>query len=123
MTIPIKTSYKDFFKILLVVLYPVMKLTNKELDIMSLLMRAHHINKEKIGEEETNRLLLSSSTRKLIRKNLTISESSFNNYLGQLKRKGLIQDNTINKNLYQFYPDNKGIEINYNIQINEQIES
>lgn len=96
----IKIPKEQFFKIWLTILQPFLKLRNKELILLSrLLYHRHLISLEVRNKEMLDELLFSSKYRKQVMKDLNMPEHAYNNLLTCLRKKGIIVDNSIKKQI------------------------
>lgn len=104
MTIPITVESKRYFEILLIVLYPILRLKRRELQIVSALMSIYNSNKGKVEGERLNAMLFSTLVKKKVRESLDppMSEASYNNHVVALRKKKVFVDEAINKNLLSF---------------------
>jgi biotin operon repressor len=89
MNIPIKTTQERFFRIAIRVLNPVLKLSNKESDVLSSIMLVLYANRN-IKRETLEKNILSYKSRVALRSKLDMSEASLNNNISALKKKGII---------------------------------
>ena len=96
--LPLQISRERFYKTVLTVFKPVPpldKLRNKELSVLSELIRLADQYKD-LGEKKRWRLVFSKESRVEMRAALDdISEASFNNSLSELRRQRIIVDNTV----------------------------
>ena len=104
MEIVIETSIKDFFKVYIDaidLLKPVSSFPGNTKRVLATLMLVQYANKGK-G-------ILNTQSRKAIRKNLNISENSFNNVISELRKSRVLStDNKINPKI-MIYPDKEFI--------------
>lgn len=123
MNIPVRLkNIKEYFDFSLVLLNPILKMSNTERNIISTYLMLAYNNRH-IEEDQMYKLLFNASTRKKVRESLKLSEASFNNNICSLRRKGLIVTDVdtikLNKNLLYVYPDRTtgSFNINYNLII------
>ena len=116
MTIPIKCKLREYFKIYLTVLNPILKLKEREIEVMASFLLLMYTNKE-ISSKKLSPLLFSTKVRKKIRKSIGMSEASFNNHITALRQKQLIQGKIINPSLLKGFPKDNEININFNILV------
>ena len=112
MIIPIKTDIAQSFKAYLQILNPVLKLKDKEIEVLSSFVSIWYKNKNNPNIEK---LLFSTHIRKIIRKSINMSEASFNNHITMLRKKSMIIDKKINPSILNNINEN-GIEITYKIE-------
>lgn len=89
----IKSSPNLFFKEYVRILNPLLKLRKKEAEVLEAHLRVYYINSRL---PDINGLLFSFQTSKLIRTELKMSSSSFNNHKVKLRRKNCFIRDTIN---------------------------
>ena len=111
MTIPIKANITQSLKAYLQILNPVLKLKDKEIEVLSSFLSIWHKNK---NNANIDKLLLSTPVRKMVRKSIGMSEASFNNHITMLRKKKMIVDKKINPSILDNIKTN-GIEITYKI--------
>ncbi len=91
MVIPFKTTeYKTIIRSYLQALSPILKLTPKEMDVLSLMLQGYYRMYPNYTESATFLDIFSTQKRKVYHKALQISENSFNNIIVSLKKKGII---------------------------------
>ena len=96
----ITVDKKGFFKLWLTLIQPYLNLRNKEIEVLSKFLEYRYdISKRVSSDDEINYILFSTKIRKDIQGDLDITESSLNNILASLRKKGYIIDNNINKKL------------------------
>lgn len=113
MTIPISLPIKDYFKTYLSLLNPILNLKPQEINILSKFMLLQYGNRQ-LNQEDLNKLLFSSATRKLIRQSLKLPVGSFNNSFHVLAKKNLITSNGLSPRL-KFTQ-----QLTFNFTINDQ---
>tara|TARA_R110002012_G_C11478330_1_gene594735 strand:+ start:40 stop:387 length:348 start_codon:yes stop_codon:yes gene_type:complete len=96
MIIPIKTDLKGFLKSYLTVVNPILKLKDKELEVVSAFLMVWYPNRDKEGIQS---LIFSTKLRKIIRKSIDMSEASFNNHITALRKKQIFIDKRINPSI------------------------
>ena len=94
------------------ILNPVLKLKDKEIEVLSNFLAIWQSNKSKPNIDKT---LFSTPVRKLVRKQINMSEASFNNHITMLRKKRMIVDKQINKSILDGIQDT-GIEVTYKIE-------
>lgn len=95
-----KVTKESFFKMWLMILQPFLKLRNKELDVVAkLLYHRYLISLEVKNKEMLDDLLFSTKMKKQIILELGIPEYAYNNLLTPLRKKNIIIDNSINKQI------------------------
>ena len=94
--IPLQTNERKFFKQVLELLNPILRLRKKELDILAELMLKNSILRT-IPIEHRYKLMLDSASRKEMRLSTKQSEAAFNNNLAQLKKTKMISESGIKK--------------------------
>jgi len=116
MVIPLKANIAQSFKAYLHILNPVLKLKDKEIEVLSSFLSIWYINRDK---ENLDKLLFSTPVRKMIRKSIKMSEASFNNHITMLRKKKMIVDKKINPTILNGI-EKEGIEIIYKITWSKQ---
>ena len=117
MKIPVDITLDGFFKVFVGVLNPILQLKPREQEVLTVILKVYYANKH-LPAEDLNKSILSSNTRKVMRKSIKMSEASFNNHLVQLKKRGVIsQDNQIAKFIISNLPKTKILEVTYTINI------
>ncbi len=116
MTIPIKCRLREYFKIYLTVLNPVLKLKGREIEVLASFLLLTYTNK-KMDPDKLAPLLFSTKVRKTIREKIGMSEASFNNHLTSLRKKGFIEKRRIHPLLLKGFPDNNPMSINFDITL------
>lgn len=88
----------DFFTIWVNILSPFLKISTKEIVLLAALLRKRQELLEKDGSDKlANLLLFTTEVRQEVRDSIKINQTSFNNSLALLKKKGYInKDNIIN---------------------------
>lgn len=95
-----EVSLENFFRMWLVILQPFLKLRNKELELLSkLLYHRYLISLEVKNKEMLDELLFSNKVKKQIMKELDLPEHGYNNLLSSLRKKQIIIDKSINKQI------------------------
>jgi len=112
MVIPLKANIAQSFKAYLQILNPVLKLKDKEIEVLSSFLSIWYINRDK---ENLDKLLFSTPVRKMIRRSIKMSEASFNNHITMLRKKKMIIDKKLNSNILNGIKD-QGIEVTYKIE-------
>lgn len=112
MIIPIKSDIPKSMKAYLQILNPVLKLKDKEVEVLSSFLSIWYKNKSNVNIEQ---LLFSTPIRKMVRKSIAMSEASFNNHITMLRKKKMIIDKKINPSILDNISE-KGIEVIYKIE-------
>ena len=112
MIIPLKANIAQSFKAYLQILNPVLKLKDKEIEVLSNFVSIWYKNK---GNENIEKLLFSTPVRKMVRKSIGMSEASFNNHITMLRKKKMIIGKNLNPTILNGIKDT-GIEITYKIE-------
>lgn len=95
-----KVSKESFFRVWLMILQPFLKLRNKELELLAkLLYHRYLISLEVKNKEMLDELLFSSKIKKRILLELDIPEHAYNNLLSCLRKKKIVNDKSINKQI------------------------
>jgi hypothetical protein len=115
-SIPIKTSSRTFYRQYLELLNPLIRLRGKELDVLAALLKYNNKLKD-IPEEHRWKIIFEYETKTEIRTELKLSEASMNNNLSALRKKNIIKNNRVVKNLL-IYPG-KECKISFKFSINE----
>lgn len=93
------SSLEDKIKKYLEVIYKFHKLTDKEIDILIVLVLCYYeIQTKYASTNDTdlfNKLLFDVDSKKKIREKLQIKDSVFQNYLTVFRKKGVIKDNKL----------------------------
>lgn len=108
-----KANLQNFFKFYVSLLNPLLKLTKREQEVLSVLLLIYYTN---LSNPQVDTLIFSQPIKRQIRAHLNLSEPSLNNSMTILRKKEVIKDNKINRNLLKFPEDNK-ININYTIEL------
>tara|TARA_R110001592_G_scaffold22801_2_gene90328 strand:- start:8 stop:358 length:351 start_codon:yes stop_codon:yes gene_type:complete len=111
MIIPIQTDLKGFLKSYLTILNPVLKLKDKELEVVSAFLMVWYPNKDK---KDIQKVIFSTKLRKIIRKSIGMSEASFNNHITALRKKKIFIDRSINSSILNNLNSNT-VEITYKL--------
>ena len=111
MIIPIKGDMPKSMKAYLQILNPLLKLKDKEIEVLSSFLSIWQSNRDK---KDLNKMLFSTTVRKLVRKQIGMSEASFNNHITMLRKKKMIVDKSINPTILKGIQKDK-IEITYKI--------
>ena len=111
MIIPIKGDIPKSMKAYLQILNPVLKLKDKEIEVLSNFLSIWQSNKSK---ENLDKMLFSTPVRKLVRQQIGMSEASFNNHITMLRKKRMIVDKAINPSILKGIQD-EGIEVTYKL--------
>ena len=93
------------------VLNPILKLKDKEIEVLSSFLSVWQSNR---NNQEINKKLFSTPVRKLVRKQIGMSEASFNNHITMLRKKQMIIDKKINPNILSAIKKD-GIEVTYRL--------
>jgi UDP-3-O-acyl-N-acetylglucosamine deacetylase len=118
--IPINTSEELIFKQYLTIINGVLssekRLTNIEIDILEKLLYIDNLYKH-LDKEKRDKILFHKTTRQKIREEVyNISTQSFNNVLTKLRKKGMIEGNSLKVRVP--IKDNK-IELTFKLEIKE----
>lgn len=92
-TVPRQRLYKEF----LMSLNGILGLTNRELELLTLLVDID-VNTPKSSTESKN--VISAANRKYIRKILGITPDNISRYIAKFKRKGLLQHGTVEDEVF-----------------------
>lgn len=111
MLIPIKADIIKCLKAYLQVLNPVLRLKDKEIEVLSSFLAIWASNR---NDENINKKLFSTPIRKAVRKQIDMSEASFNNHITMLRKKKMIINKQINPNILSAISE-KGIEVTYRL--------
>ena len=112
MIIPLTGNIAQSFKAYIQVLNPVLKLKDKEIEVLSSFLSIWYKNK---NNDNIEKLLFSTPIRKMVRNSIGMSEASFNNHITMLRKKEMIVDKKINASILQSIKDT-GIEVTYKIK-------
>ena len=105
MVVPIKTNLKGFIKGYLTVLNPILKLKDKELEVLGAFLMVWYTNRDKEGIE----LALSLKLLALI-----MSEASFNNHITSLRKKKVLIGRTVSPHILKSL-DSEEVEVTYKL--------
>lgn len=83
--VPLQTTEHKFFKQILELLNPMLKLRHKELDVLAEIMYQYN-TLSTVPKEHRMRIVLDAASRKSIRQKINQSEAAFNNNLSKLKK-------------------------------------
>jgi len=111
MIIPIKSDLTQSLKAYLQILNPVLKLKDKEIEVLSNFLSIWYKNK---NNKNLDKLLFSTPVRKMVRKAIGMSEASFNNHITMLRKKKMIIDKKLNPSILSGVQEN-AIEVTYKI--------
>ena len=111
MIVPIKGDIPKSMKAYLQILNPLLKLKDKEIEVLSSFLSIWQSNKDKEG---LDKMLFSTPVRKLVRKQIGMSEASFNNHITMLRKKKMIVDKNINPTILKGIKED-GIEVTYKV--------
>ena len=111
MIIPINSNIPQSMKSYLQVLNPILKLKDKEIEVLSSFLSIWQSNR---NNGNIDKMLFSTPMRKLVRKQIGMSEASFNNHITMLRKKQMIVDKKINKNILSGIKED-GIEVMYKL--------
>ena len=111
MVVPIKTNLKGFIKGYLTVLNPILKLKDKELEVLGAFLMVWYTNRDKEGIELA---LFSTKVRKVIRKSVDMSEASFNNHITSLRKKKVLIGRTVSPHILKSL-DSEEVEVTYKL--------
>ena len=112
MIIPIKGDIPKSMRAYLQILNPILKLKDKEIEVLSSFLSIWQSNKKK---KDLDKMLFSTPVRKLVRRQIGMSEASFNNHITMLRKKKMIIDKKLNPSILKGIKDS-GIEVIYKIQ-------
>lgn len=123
MIFPIKTTLKNYFNNLLHTLHPILNLKPREIDVMASILLIDYTNREKIEQEQLQKLLFSKAVKKKIRESLSspMTAASLNTTISKLRKSKLLQNKKINPFLIKFYPNSRDTEINYQISLTDDV--
>ena len=96
MIIPINSDIPQSMKAYLQVLNPVLKLKDKEIEVLSSFLSIWHSNR---SNPNLDKMLFSTPVRKLVRNQIDMSEASFNNHITALRKKQIFIDKQINPSI------------------------
>ncbi len=115
----IKVTKEQFFKTWLTILQPFLKLRNKELELLAkLLYHRYLISIEVKNKEMIDELLFSSKIKKKIMTELSIPEHAYNNLLTCLRKRKVITERSINKQIVPVIKEPfENFKLIYNIDV------
>lgn len=114
MILPINTTPDDFFRDFIRILNPVLKLRNREADMLEAFLKVYYTNR---AHPRVNQLLFSSSTLRLIRESLGMTVASFNNHKFRLRKKEIFIGRQINPAITRAMPVNGKVQITFAVNI------
>ena len=114
--IKIQTDKSKIFRQWIATLQPVIKLRDKEADVLSELLYQNNENKE-FPEDKRWIIIFDYNTKRTMMDKLNLSGAHFDNILSGLRKKSIIIDNKVIKNLL-FYPEEKN-KITFEFIIND----
>jgi hypothetical protein len=114
MVIPITTNIRDYFRYYLTILNPLLKLKQREIDILSYLLLVHFANHK---NPNIDNQLLTPEIKKTIRKEIKMSEASFNNHISALRKKNMLTETSLNPTLLKSYPTGTKSTLTFNFTI------
>lgn len=113
----LKVNLREAFRKWLELTRTFNKLTNREIDFLSLLLYHRYlIAKEIKSELYLNKILFGTELRKQIREDLGIKPQVFLNVLSKLRKKGIIINNTIHKGYVPSISENT-LRITFDLKI------
>lgn len=110
-----------FFRVWLIILQPFLKLRNKELDLLAaLLYERYEISLLVKNKEMLDEILFSSKIKKKIMKDLNIPEYAYNNLLSTLRKKSIIIDKSITRQIIPIIEgDLENFKLIYDINVKD----
>jgi len=111
MDIPIRSDIPQSMRAYLQVLNPILKLKDKEIEVLSSFLAVWQSNRDNAN---LDKMLFSTPVRKMVRKQIGMSEASFNNHITMLRKKKMIVDKKIHPNILSGI-EKEGIEVIYRI--------
>ena len=97
------------------------QLTDSELEVLSYLVYYNNFYASEIKSDEIRYdLLFSSSTKKKIREEFNIDSQKFETYLNKLRKKGVIEGNTLSKRVV-ITMENK-LEVTFTMSVKETLK-
>ena len=115
---PIGTTIETFYKQVVVLLNPILKLRGKEQDVLAQLMYSNYKHQD-LNDSIRWKIIMDYDNKTEIQQNLNISAASMYNYMSTLRKKGILVDNKIHKN-YLILPG-KEFSLRFKFNINEPI--
>ena len=104
MIIPLKGNVTQSFKAYIQILNPVLKLKDKEIEVLSNFLSIWYKNK---SNANLDKLLFSTPVRKMVRKAIGMSEASFNNHITMLRKKQMIIEKKLTNKLNNYNLQNQ----------------
>ena len=97
------------------------QLTDSELEVLSYLVYYNNFYASEIKSDEIRYdLLFSSSTKKKIREEFNIDSQKFETYLNKLRKKGVIEGNTLSKRIVITMEDK--LEVTFTMSVKEALK-
>mgnify|MGYP003154827842 FL=1 len=112
MIIPINSDIPKCVKAYLQVLNPIIKLKDKEIEVLSNFLSIWVSNK---NTKDIDKKILSTPIRKVVRNAIGMSEASFNNHITMLRKKNMIIKKSLNPRILSAINED-GIEITYKLK-------
>lgn len=109
--IPVKTTIDKFFREYLEIINPLVKLTNREKDVLAELLLLNYKYKH-LESDIRSKIIFDYDSRMLVASKLNMSEASLNNNISYLRKRGIISNWEISP-IFVVYPDE-----NYNVVFN-----
>ncbi len=114
MIIPVNTTPSEFFGLYISILNPILKLRQREADMLEAFLKVYYTNK---NHPRVNQLLFSSSSLRTIRESLGMTVASFNNHKFRLRKKEILIGRSINPIIVKNSPINGKLNISFVINI------
>ena len=119
--IKIPTSKEKYFLQYLALLYPIHKLRDKEMEVLSQLM-LYNDKYKNLDDDVRNKILFNADTKMRIRQKLKMSDGSFNNNMVALSKKGIIKDNILLK-AWNIFLDDQPMDLVFKFIIHKEDEN
>jgi hypothetical protein len=115
-----KVEYKKLFTYWLIVTKLLHKLTDKEIELLAVLLyKRMELSKDITNEKYLNKVLFDADTKKELEKELDVNNLRIQNILSSLRRKNVVIDNRINP---KFIPNIEHNAKNFRIVFNFEIK-
>lgn len=114
MIVPIKTLPGNFVSTYISILNPILKLRNREADILEAFLKVYYANK---NNPRVNQLLFSHSALRSIKESLGMTTASFNNHKFRLRKKEILIGRSINPLITKNLPKDGKLNITFALEI------
>ena len=114
----IKKDERAFFRAYIELIRPFLKkIRSREADVFAELLYQHYLRKDIKNKYDRFRLVLGNDSRRVMEKQLDISEAVFRNALSGLRQRELLSDDNTIPDVYIVTPDDKNFKLIFNFII------